>query len=267
MCGWGRQGAVVPQNNWLFTQHISKAFDASTYNYDVAIQVEAIYSLQSCRERQGCKQRFNLLHYMTNSQQLPSTEGDGYMNTQNYVNFAVPEGEPSVNKNNTYTFTLPPSSTGFYIALQDIGSCIALSRLRVYHNSCKSRRVGLVLYPDAPTPVSGTANIRVTCVENAVFQENALVVTAMCNSSGYWVGEENPVCECKLGHEEREEDGVKLCVGKLPEYIVCCFSVDLNFLCITLGNNLGYVILRGKERKWRNNLSYVGRNSLTILLV
>ena len=138
MCGWGRQNAVVPQNNWLFTQHISKTFDASTYNYDVAIQVEAIYSLQSCRERQGCKQRFNLLHYMTNSQRLPSTSGSGYMNTRNYVNFAVPEGEPSANNNNTYTFTLPSSSTGFYLAAQDIGSCIALSTLRVYRNNCRS---------------------------------------------------------------------------------------------------------------------------------
>ena len=41
------------------------------------------------------------------------------------------------------------------------------------------------------------------------------------------------MCECKLGHEEREEAGLKVCVGKLPE---CSFSVDL---CIMLGNNLG----------------------------
>ena len=206
MCGWGRQGAVVPQNNWLFTQHISKAFDASTYNYDVAIQVEAIYSLQSCRERQGCKQRFNLLHYMTNSQRLPSTSGSGYMNPQNYEVFAVPEGEPSTNNNNTYTFTLPPSSTGFYVALQDIGSCIALSRLRVYHYNCQSFQTGLVEYPDSPAPVSGSANIDISCVENAEVSGSSRVT---CGSDGTW-GSQNPVCQCRLGHENRQ----MLCIGK-----------------------------------------------------
>ena len=213
MCGWGRQGAVVPQNNWLFTQHISKAFVASTYNYDVAIQVEAIYSLQSCRERQGCRQRFNLLHYMTNSQRLPSTSGNGYMNPQNYEVFAVPEGEPSTNNNNTYTFTLPPSSTGFYIALQDIGSCIALSRLRVYRNNCKSRQVGMVLYPDAPAPVSGSANIDIRCVENAEVSGSSRVT---CGSDGTW-GSQNPVCQCRLGHENRQMQ----CIGKLSSSFSC----------------------------------------------
>ena len=136
MDGEHKELYIVPQNNWLFSQHISKAFDATTYNYDVAIEVEAIYSLQSCRERHGCRQGFNLLHYMTNSQQLPSTEGNGYMNPEKYKKFAEPYAPlSSVNYNNTFNFTLPPSSTGFYIALQDTGSCIALSRLRVYRNN------------------------------------------------------------------------------------------------------------------------------------
>ena len=192
VCGWRQNGVVVSQNNWLFTQHISSDFDSNIYNYDVAIHVEAIYSLQSCRERQGCIQSFNLLHYMTNSQQLPSTSGNGYMNTQNYVKFAVPEGPvSSVTYTNTYNFTLPPSSTGFYIAVQDIGSCIALSRLRVYRNNCKSRQVGLVLYPDAPAPVSGSANIDIGCVENAVVSGSSEVT---CGSDGTW-GPETPVCQ------------------------------------------------------------------------
>ncbi|CAI8048169.1 Ephrin type-A receptor 5 [Geodia barretti] len=198
VCGWRQNGVVVSQNNWLFTQHISSDFDSNIYNYDVTIHVEATYSLQSCRVRQGCIQRFNLLHYMTNSQQLPSTSGNGYMNTQNYENFAVPEGPVSSKTyTNTYNFTLPPSSTGFYIAVQDIGSCIALSRLRVYRNNCKSRQVGLVRYPDAPAPVSGSANIDISCVENAVVSGSSEVT---CFSNGTW-GPETPVCQCKCGYE------------------------------------------------------------------
>ena len=209
VCGWRQNGVIVSQNNWLFTQHISSDFDSNIYNYDVTIHVEAIYSLQSCRERQGCIQRFNLLHYMTNSQQLPSTSGNGYMNTQNYEIFAVPEGPvSSVTYTNTYNFTLPPSSTGFYIAVQDIGSCIALSRLRVYRNNCKSCQVGLVLYPDAPAPVTGSANIDISCVENAVVSGSPRVT---CGSDGTW-GSQNPVCQCKCGYEPNRE--ATRCNGK-----------------------------------------------------
>jgi hypothetical protein len=207
VCGWKQNGVIVSQNNWLFTQHISSDFDSNIYNYDVAIHVEAIYSLQSCRLRQGCIQSFNLLHYMTNSQQLPSTSGNGYINTQNYENFAVPEGPvSSVTYTNTYNFTLPPSSTGFYIAVQDIGSCIALSRLRVYRNNCKSRQVGLVLYPDAPAPVTDSEkfNNDVSCVENAVVSGSRV----LCRSNGTW-GSQNPVCQCKCGYEPNREEATR----------------------------------------------------------
>ena len=198
---------IISQNNWLFTQHICSDCDS---NYDVTIHVEAIYSLQSCRLRQGCIQSFNLLHYMTNSQQLPSTSGNGYINTQNYVKFAVPEGPvSSVTYTNNYSFPLPPSSTGFYIAVQDIGSCIALSRLRVYRNNCKFRQVGLVRYPDAPAPVSGSANIDIDCVENAVVSGTPIVT---CGSDGTW-GSQNPVCQCKCGYEPNREEATR-CNGK-----------------------------------------------------
>ena len=148
---------------------------------------------------------------MTNSQQLPSTEGGGYMNTDNYELLAVPTGNPSTFTNRTYSFTLPVSSTGFYIALQDIGSCIALSRLRVYRNNCVSRQLGLVLYPDAPAPVSGSANIDISCVPNAVVSGSSRVT---CGSDGTW-GSQNPVCECQLGYEEIDRE----CIRKLPHSV------------------------------------------------
>ena len=157
--------------------------------------------MQNCRERNCCRQRFNLLHYMTNTQQLPSTGGSGYMNTQNYHKFAEPYAPVSTfTYTNTYKFTLPQSSTGFYLALQDNGSCIVLSRLRVYRNNCKSCQVGLVLYPDAPAPVSGSANIDISCVENAVVSGGSRVT---CASDGTW-GSETPVCQCRLGYENRQ---------------------------------------------------------------
>ena len=129
------------------------------------------------------------------------------MNTQNYDKFAESNSTfSSLTYININNFTLPPSSTGFYLALQDTGSCIVLSRLRVYRNNCKSRQVGLVLYPDAPAPVSGSANIDISCVENAVVSGSSRVT---CTSDGTW-GSEIPVCQCRLGYENIESQ----CVGK-----------------------------------------------------
>ena len=121
------------------------------------------------------------------------------MNRENYQRFVQPSTSVTTSMN-TYSFTLPPSSTGLYIAVQDIGSCLTLSRLRVYRNNCKSREVGLVRYPDAPPP-SSSADISVSCVPNSSVRDGSGYVT--CGSDGNW-GPETPQCECDDGFQEIE---------------------------------------------------------------
>ena len=197
VCGWQQDGG---QNNWLFTQHISQDFDSNTYNYAVEIQVELVYALSSCRDRFGCNPTFRLYHYSTNSIQSASTTGNGFMNTDNYEQFAVVRPADTIRTfTNTFTFTLQSSSTGFYFAIRDTGTCVGISRVRVFHNNCQSFQSRLVLYPNAPAPVSGSENITIGCVPNAVVSGSAQVT---CYSNGTW-GPENPVCECCLGYEDR----------------------------------------------------------------
>ena len=208
---------MVIQNNWLFTQHISKNFSSSTFNYDVTIHVMVSFSTPNCRERSGCKPWLNFHHYMTNSVQLPSTEGSGFMNPTNYVKFAAPKPPvycfglpPTIILN----FTLPSSSTGFYIAAQDTGGCITLSRMRVYRANCRAQQIGLILYPDAPAPVSGSARTDITCVENAEVVGSSSV---MCQSNGTWSSQNNPVCQCRPGYVNRLISGSNSdrgCFGK-----------------------------------------------------
>ena len=200
VCGYRRPG--TDQNNWLFTQHISKDFDTSTYNYPVEIQVELTYRTVGCRTRQpgACKEFFFLHNYITNTQRFPSTVENGFMRTNNYnqlVRF-TPRLTSTV-YNETNTFNLQSSQTGFYIAIQDTGSCITILRLRVYRYNCPPFQTRLVLYPDAPAPASGSANINIECADNAVVSGSARVT---CGSDGRW-GPENPVCQCRLGYEDR----------------------------------------------------------------
>ena len=211
MCGWSREGAR--QNNWLFTQHICKDFDPNIYNYPIKIHVTFLYSPEGCRERLGCNPRVYVHNYITNTIQLPSTEGAGYMNTQHYTEIGalgrygmLRRSATALPPTATLNFTLQPSQTGFYIAVKDNGTCFGISRIKVYRNNCKSFQRGLVLYPDAPAPVSDSVNINIQCVDNAVVSGSAQVT---CGSDGRW-GPQNPVCRCRLGYDERGTE----CVGR-----------------------------------------------------
>ena len=169
--------------------------------------MELVYALSSCRHRFCSDIYFTLYYYETNTTHLPITTGSGFMNTDNYMQFAVVTPADTVRTfTETFTFTLQPNVTGFYFAIRDNGTCVGISRVRVFRNNCQSFQRGLVLYPDAPAPVNGSENITISCVPNAVVSGSAQVT---CHSNGTW-GPENPVCECQPGYEDRETE----CVSK-----------------------------------------------------
>ena len=173
------------------------------------IRVEVIYALQSCRSRLGCDMGFRLLNYKTNTQEVADITGDGYMNIDNYDEFG--RARPSSTRRpyfDTYSFELGSSDTGFYVALRDKGTCVGISRLRVYRYICPARQVALVQYDEIPAPSSGSIEVPFTCVENSYLPESAKR-TVQCDSDGVW-GDYVPVCKCRLGYEDRG----KYCYGK-----------------------------------------------------
>ena len=163
------------------------------------ITVQVIYAMQNCRSRLGCDMGFRLLNYKTNIPQLSSTTGSGYLNTENYEQFGRARARDQTAHFETYPFTLDPSETGFYVALQDTGTCVGISRLRVYHYICPSRQEGLVLYPETPAPESGSVNVNFSCVDNAHISEIESD-TVSCYHNGTW-STDIPVCECNVGYE------------------------------------------------------------------
>ena len=227
VCGWQRDGG---QDNWLFTQHISQDFDYNTYTYPVEIHVELVHALSSCRKRFGCDPTFKLYYYATNTTQLPITGGSGFMNTDNYVQFARVRPADTIRTfTKTFNFTLQPNVTGFYFAIRDNGTCVGISRVRVYRENCQSFQSGLVLYPDAPAPVSDSENITISCVPNANIFGSA---QAKCYSNGTW-GAENLLCKCNTGYEA-STDGM-MCRRKL--FMLCnwrTYACMLPYVCTVL---------------------------------
>ena len=145
------------------------------------------------------------------------------MNTANYMQFAIVKPTDTIRTfTETFPFTLQPNVTGFYFAIRDNGTCVGISRVRVYRNNCQSFQSRLVLYPDAPEPVNGSENIAISCVPNAIVSGSAQVT---CHSNGTW-GPENPVCECQPEYEDRETE----CFSKYKKAIVdYLFGVLDNF--------------------------------------
>ena len=204
VCGFRQPG--VAQDNWLFTQHISKSFDANTNNYDVEILVNITYALKSCRSDRNpsCNTRFKLYRYITNSQQLPSTSNNGFMNTENYQ--LVDTVNP-IETGPTYTvvvvFEMQTSQTGVYLAIRDEGTCLGISRLLVHRYYCREKQIGLVRYPDTPAPITGSVSVDVLCADNA---ENSSSAAVTCDSEGQW-GPEMPTCGCSPGYEINMDPG------------------------------------------------------------
>ena len=122
------------------------------------------------------------------------------MNTENYKQFGRARPNSTTRPyTEIYPFTLDPSDTGFYVAIWDVGTCVGISRLRVYRHICPSRQVGLVLYPETPAPVSGSVNVQFNCADNAYIPESESD-TVTCYHNGTW-STDIPVCECNIGYE------------------------------------------------------------------
>ena len=138
------------------------------------IQVELVYGLISCFPRFGCRTSFDLYYYATNTTQPSSTIGSGFTNTDNYKWFATVRQPSTIDTfTETYNFTLQANVTGFYIAIRDTGTCVGISRMRVYRNNCQLLLNGL-LHSDAPAPASDLENTPYTCQSNS-----------MCDQPGY----------------------------------------------------------------------------------
>ena len=190
------------QNNWLFTQHISKDIEQDRDNYTVTIFVNITYRITNCRTDLGCVPRFNIQNYKTNSPQSQSN----YQDTSRYNLIDIAD-TLVVRTTETFDFALSRSEDGFYLAFQDQGTCVTISRVIVYRRRCPAQQIGLVLYPEVQSPASGQEPAEASCVANAHAETD---LGLMCDSEGTWIG--NPMCSCNDGYMQvNDTEGVQSC--------------------------------------------------------
>ena len=221
MCGY-RSG---DQNNWLFTQHISKAAPAVD-SYNVRVFVNMTARFLGCFISLGCTPQLEILTFISNSQQ----EKTIYTNTTQYSgdDFTPSNilrddnigGVSSVHQQ--YHFDLNTNQDGFYFAIHDhsgtdgstavSGTCVHVERLIIYRHECPAKAVGLVRYPATQAPISGSVSVTTECASNS---HTSGRLAATCDSEGYWT-DHSTLCECDLGYSEMiETQTSQNCTGEL----------------------------------------------------
>ena len=239
MCGY----TVGDQNNWLFTQHISKAIPpTSTDSYTVRVFVNVTYTFHECGRSNNCNPQFRLLKYITNSTQQRDTcsdtsrySGSGIM-PNNTIGLESIDGVRDVLYFDLQYFDMTTSEDGLYLALHDSsagnlrGTCVSIIRLTVYRHECPTQAVGLVRYPATQAPVNGTVSVQTQCVDNAHRSSSSLSVR--CDSDGHW-SSGSPECECDLGYREVTQNGKQVCEGKWCD-LLCYLYHILSTGCLIL---------------------------------
>ena len=225
-CGYQQEGDR--QDNWLFTQHIRKDVDPALDNYSIQIIVKITNRLLSCLDRFGCNEQFRVYRYLTNTATDSSITGSGFMNTDNYERLeTIKPPNSTTTFLNTVTFVMQPGETGFYLALRDQGTCVEISRILVQRFNCAPFQDGLVVYPDSPAPVTGSAPVAVSCVSNGAVSSQS--PNALCSSTGQWVSQ-TPTCGCSPGYEinlnSRDRcDSEFICVHVQIHVVMCIYTL------------------------------------------
>lgn len=197
------------QNNWLRTHWIRRGPAQRIY-------IEIKFTLRDCNSLPGvigtCKETFNLYYLESDS------DNERYAHESRFDKIDTVAADESftqvdigdrIMKLNTEVRDVGIlSHTGFYLAFQDVGACIALVSVRVFYKKCPLAVRNLAQFPDTVTgaDTSSLVEVRGSCVNHSEEQE---VPKMYCGADGEWLV---PIgnCLCNPGYEERNEQ----CQGK-----------------------------------------------------
>ena len=181
-----------PQNNWVFTQFIS--FDEAT-----EIFVNVSYQYRACISNadNGC----NTLQTTLYRYERNGANNAARVIPANYLSNEVQVLSLMSNENDvTRTATFRPSATanGFYLGLQDTGTCGSIARITAYYFVCPGSTDDLVTIPEIPRPRVGSTT-PITSTASCASDSTGSDLQLSCAADGTFVG--SPVCLCNPGYE------------------------------------------------------------------
>ena len=206
------------QDNWIITQHISRMVNGSALQ-QVTVQLD--FQLGACISTSNCRQSFAIHKYETSI--INATAARNLSNFEFVGQIAPKAGSGTVRQNASVNLNFATESTGFYLGIQDVSSCIIIRRVLVFYYMCPAVTSDLVTHPETIAPIIGgtTPPVQVvgTCVENA-HPENGTWARLTCSQNGVWSGAS---CVCNPGFKP-SSDG-RSCEGMLSVCLSACLPV------------------------------------------
>ena len=192
-CGF-RDGV---QNNWLITQFINRTTVDGTRLPQVSIQVE--FEQEGCIE--GCSRISSWYGYETSTINSVAAR-----NTSNYVLISRLVPNDGNLQNQTKYLNFANNESGFYLAIRDEDTCIAVIRVLVFYNVCPQETAEFMIRPETLSPPITTPSqepLRVTgqCVANAGTESGA-APSLICSPGGTWIVVS--CCQCNQGFRATE---------------------------------------------------------------
>ena len=176
-CGF-RDGV---QDNWLITQFINRTIVDGTHLPQVSIQVE--FEQEGCVE--GCSRISSWYGYETSTINSVAAR-----NTSNYVLISRLVPNDGNLQNQTRYLNFETNESGFYLAIRDEDTCLAVTRVLVFYNVCPQETVELMIRPEIispriTTPSQETLRVTGQCVANASPESGAAPILT-CSPGGTW---------------------------------------------------------------------------------
>ena len=205
---------VLPaQYNWLITQHISRVGDVP----QVSVQVE--YELTGCQA--GCQVSFLLEVWETST--INRTQARYTSNYRRVKRVAPNSDSGLVSQNASIPVDFNTNENGFYLAVVDDNTCIAISRIIVFYYVCPAMVLDLVIYPEILSPpinnLAPQSKIVTGQCVNGSSRELGRNPSLQCIQAGKWGAlQEGTGCQCNPGFvavEDIEECASESILGQV----------------------------------------------------
>ena len=112
----------------------------------------------------------------------------------------------------TIAFTPNTDHSSFYLAIQDEGSCLTITRLIVFYHVCPSQTIDLTHVPETIAPLTGSPPITVKghCVEKALTEDDSAPKLTY-SPGGIWrTSLLDSGCSCEPGYSHYKANGTCL---------------------------------------------------------
>ena len=124
---------------------------------------------------------------------------------------------------NLYNYTkeinFETSEHGFYFAIRDEASCVALSRVIVFFNICPENVNDLVMHPETLSPPISREISKVEVITECVLgasPENGITAILKCAQGGVWKSVPYSGCQCNSGSVKGVDNNS--CIGQMIQY-------------------------------------------------